>query len=68
MSKFLRFYTLQLLTNVFSVQEQDETKEIINWNNLRDTPITTIQALFRALEYNQYVKEVSICKFVIYLI
>jgi len=42
------------------VQEQDETTEIINWNNLRDTPITTIQALFRALEYNQYVKEVSI--------
>lgn len=46
----------------FRVQEQDETTEIVNWNNLRDTPITTIQALFRALEYNQYVKEVSICK------
>jgi len=42
------------------VQEQDESTSIINWNNLRETPITTIQALFRALEYNQYVKEVSI--------
>jgi len=42
------------------VQEQDETITIVNWNNLRETPITTIQALFRALEYNEYVKEVSI--------
>lgn len=43
-----------------SVQEQDPLVTIVNWNNLRDTPITTIQALFRALEYNEYVREVSI--------
>jgi len=42
------------------VQNQDETMTIVNWNNLRDTPITTIQALFSALEYNRYVLEVSI--------
>lgn len=42
------------------VQNQDETMTIVNWNNLRDTPITTIQALFSALEYNRYVREVSI--------
>lgn len=42
------------------VQEQDETMTVVNWNNLRDTPITTIQALFSALEYNRYVREVSI--------
>ena len=45
------------------VQNQDETMTIVNWNNLRDTPITTIQALFSALEYNRYVLEVSIGTF-----
>lgn len=42
------------------VQNQDETMTIVNWNNLRDTPITTILALFDALGYNRYVREVSI--------
>ena len=34
----------------------------VNWNNLRETPIGHLVALFRALEYNQYVTEVNIGK------
>ena len=34
----------------------------VNWNNLRETPIGHLVALFRALEYNQHVTEVNIGK------
>ncbi len=37
----------------------------VNWNNLRETPIGHLVALFRALEYNQHVTEINIGSFVI---
>ena len=33
---------------------------VLNWNNLRETPIGHLIALCRALEYNQYLKELYI--------
>jgi len=42
------------------VQEQDAHMKQVNWNNLRETPIGHLVALFRALEYNQHVTEVNI--------
>jgi hypothetical protein len=61
----LYFYCTNFAQNkvIFRVQEQDETFTILNWNNLRTTPISTIAALFRALEYNEFVQEVFIGKF-----
>ena len=35
----------------------------VNWNNLRETPIGHLVALFRALEYNQHVTEINIGEF-----
>lgn len=64
-STILQLYYKTDTNSNSSVQEQDPLVTIVNWNNLRDTPITTIQALFRALEYNEYVREVSICKFLL---
>lgn len=42
------------------IQEQDPTMTVLNWNNLRETPIGHLIALCRALEYNQYLKELYI--------
>jgi len=42
------------------VQEQDPIMTRVNWNNLRETPIGHLVALFRALEYNQHVTEINI--------
>ena len=42
------------------VQEQDTSMKSVNWNNLRETPVGHLIALFRALEYNQHVTEVNI--------
>ena len=44
------------------VQEQDSSMKSVNWNNLRETPVGHLIALFRALEYNQHVTEVNIGK------
>jgi len=45
---------------MFRIQEQDPTMTSLNWNNLRETPIGHLIALFRALEYNQHIKQVYI--------